>query len=570
MTTNKKGVRLIAEICRKRGIRKVVFSPGSRSAPLVVAFKALPDVECLVIPDERVAGYFAMGMAQQLGAPVAVVCTSGTAVLNLAPAVCEAFYQNIPLLVLTADRPDGAVNNGENQAIMQDNIFGAHVVSHYSVDGDAETQRELDEVNKCITQAITDTTLSYVGPTHVNIHMSEPLYETSADIVPLDLFGEKHVPAAKEFISLKDLQRIKSDFNFYRRKMIIVGMRTYDDEFNERLNLLNQREDVVVVYENLSNLEMENGVWNIDACLAAMNERKSQQYIPELVITMGGQIVSKRIKKFLKGMPQQHWDIPPGSSSGRGWAMFGKMFDPIEPVNEMQFLNTVIETTETGDTGYKQLWLQLSQHAQAVTHRYVDTVGFCDFKVFDILHRKLTGNTNVHFGNSTPIRYANFFKPGNVLSVNANRGTSGIDGSLSTAAGAAYANRIPTVCILGDVSFLYDSNALWNNYLSPKLRIIVINNNGGNIFRLIEGPNTVNGFEEFFETRHQFTAKHLATMYGLPYYFCAAQSELEETLDTFLNTRKGGQAAILEIKTNGELSAAAFRNYFEYLSQNKQ
>jgi 2-succinyl-5-enolpyruvyl-6-hydroxy-3-cyclohexene-1-carboxylate synthase len=190
--------------------------------------------------------------------------------------------------------------------------------------------------------------------------------------------------------------------------------------------------------------------------------------------------------------------------------------------------------------------------------------------VFDTLNKRLTGNTGVQYGNSTPIRYANFFKPGNVLSVNANRGTSGIDGSLSTAAGAAYATRIPTVCVLGDVSFLYDSNALWNNYLSPKLRIIVINNNGGNIFRLIEGPNTVIGFEEFFETRHQLTAKHLATMYGLPYYFCAAQSELEETLDTFLNTRKGGQAAILEIKTNSELSAAAFRNYFEYLSQNKQ
>jgi 2-succinyl-5-enolpyruvyl-6-hydroxy-3-cyclohexene-1-carboxylate synthase len=570
MTTNKKGVRLIAEICRKRGIRKVVFSPGSRSAPLVVAFKALTDVECLVIPDERVAGYFAMGMAQQLNEPVAVVCTSGTAVLNLAPAVCEAFYQNIPLLLLTADRPDGAVNNGENQAIMQDNIFGPHVVSHYSVDGDATTDRELDLVYRQISQAITETTHSYVGPVHVNIHMSEPLYDTVTDRLPLMLDEEKINPPVKEFISLKDLQRIKNDFGFYRRKMIIVGMRNFSEEFNQKLTRLNQRDDVVVVYENLSNLDIENGIWNIDACLATMSDRKLQHYMPELVITMGGQIVSKRIKKFLKGMPQLHWDIPPGCSSGRGWAMFGKMFDAIEPVNEMQFLNTIIETYEHTDTDFKQMWLQLSQHADALSRQYIDGLEYCDFKVFDTLNKRLTGNTGVQYGNSTPIRYANFFKPGNVLSVNANRGTSGIDGSLSTAAGAAYATRIPTVCVLGDVSFLYDSNGLWNNYLSPKLRIIVINNNGGNIFRLIEGPNTVNGFEEFFETRHQLTAKHLATMYGLPYYFCAAQSELEETLDTFLNTRKGGQAAILEIKTNGELSAAAFRNYFEYLSQNKQ
>src|SRR6476620_5330442 len=115
MTTAKKGVRLIVEICYRKGIRKVVFSPGSRSAPLVIAFSSIPDIECIVIPDERVAGYFALGMAQQLGETVGLVCTSGTAVLNLAPAVCEAFYQNIPLLVLTADRPEGAANNGENQ-----------------------------------------------------------------------------------------------------------------------------------------------------------------------------------------------------------------------------------------------------------------------------------------------------------------------------------------------------------------------------------------------------------------------------------------------------------------------
>lgn len=569
MTTSKKGVRLIAEMCRRKGIRKVVFSPGSRSAPFVIAFKAIPEIECMVIPDERVAGYFALGLAQQLGETVAVVCTSGTAVLNLGPAVCEAFYQNIPLLLLTADRPDGAVNNGENQAIMQDNIFGNHALARYSVDGDVTTRKELDALVQTIGKAIDDTTHGYVGPVHVNVHIDEPLYETTDEKLPADIGAKESDGNGKEFIALKDLQRIKNEFTFYKKKMVLVGCRDYDDEFNDRLERLNQRGDVVVIYENLSNLLLDNAVWNVDACLGIMSEKRSPQFVPDVVITMGGQIVSKRIKKFLYGMPKLHWDIPPGSNAGRGWSMFGDMFDSIEPVNEIQFLNTIIETEEAEDTNYKNNWLQLSHEADGLSKQYFATVPFCDLKIFDVLNSRLTMSANVQYGNSTPIRYSNFFKHSSSLTVNANRGTSGIDGCLSTAAGAAYAGKKLTLCVLGDVSFFYDSNALWNNYLSPKLRIIVINNNGGNIFRLIDGPNRVADFEQFFETRHQLTAKHLATMYGLPYYFCAAQDELEQTLDSFLNSKKG-EAAILEIKTDGELSAAVYRKYFEYLSQNKK
>lgn len=172
-------MRLIAEICRRKGIRKVVFSPGSRSAPLAIAFSDIPEIECIVIPDERVAAYFALGMAQQLSEAVAVVCTSGTAVLNLSPAVCEAFYQNVSLLLLTADRPEGASGSGENQSILQENIFSNYTLSNYAIDGDANTKKELDEVILAISKAIDDTTHGYKGPVHVNIHISEPLYETT-------------------------------------------------------------------------------------------------------------------------------------------------------------------------------------------------------------------------------------------------------------------------------------------------------------------------------------------------------------------------------------------------------
>lgn len=568
MNTSKTAVRFIADVCARKGIRKVVFSPGSRSAPLVIAFSQIIEIECLVIPDERVAGYFALGMAQQLGEPVAVVCTSGTAVLNLAPAICEAYYQNIPLLVLTADRPEGAVNNGENQAIMQENIFSNYVMSSHEVDGDAQTKKDLEEVIASINKAIDDTTYGFKGPVHVNVHISEPLYETTGEDLPDDVEINETEERGKEFIPLKDLQRIKSEFCYYKRKMLIVGMREYDEDFNEKLDQLNQRSDLIIVNENLSNLQVQDTVWNIDATLALIHDKRSTQYIPEVVVTLGGQVVSKKIKKFLDGMPKIHWDVPPGSNGGRGWAMFGDMFDPIEPVNEMQILNAITETEEVEGATYKNDWLKLSKQADELSSQYFAKAGYSDLKVFETLLQQLPSNAYLQFGNSTPVRYSNLFKQRNGQRVNANRGTSGIDGCVSTAAGAAYATDKLTVCIVGDVSFIYDSNALWNNYLSSKLKIIIINNNGGNIFRLLDGPQKANNFEKFFETKHQYTAEHLAAMYGLPYYYCVAQNELDKTLQNFLDD-KTGKSSILEIKTDGAISAAVYTKYFEHLKNNK-
>lgn len=561
MNTTKKGIRLLAETCQRKGIRKVVFSPGSRSAPLVIAFSQIPEIECIVIPDERVAGYFALGLAQQLQQTVAVVCTSGTAVLNLSPAVCEAYYQNVPLLLLTADRPYGAVGKGENQAIMQEGIFGVHVVFDISIDGDVEEENDLKELYTQVSTAIDETSNGYIGPVHVNVHLSEPLYKTTEE----DFFfawDETKDTSSNEFIPLKDLQRIKNGFSTYEKKMLIVGMREFDADFNAQIQKLSERKDVVIIQENISNVNLPLGVWNADACITAMEEDAEIDLIPDVVVSFGKQIISKKLKQFLNEKPIVHWDVPPGSSIGRNWEMFGEMLDRIEPINETQFLNAILDTYET-ESDFKKDWQQLSQHAEELSKKYFAKNDYNDLKVMETLIHAFPDNSNIQYGNSTPIRYSNFFKHKNSLTVNSNRGTSGIDGCLSTAAGSAYGRKGITVCILGDISFFYDSNALWNNYLSPDLRIIIINNNGGSIFRLLDGPSKVNEFEKFFETHHELTAKHLASMYGLPYYFCALQNELEETLKTFYEP--SSHAKILEIKTDSVQSAEAYKKYFDFL-----
>ncbi len=562
MNTTKKAIRLLTETCLRKGIRKVVFSPGSRSAPLVIAFSQIDEIECLVIPDERVAGYFALGLAQQLQETVAVVCTSGTAVLNLSPAVCEAYYQNVPLLLLTADRPFGAVSKGENQTIMQEGIFGPHVVFDVSIDGDAEEENELKEVQQQVSNAIDETRNGYTGPVQVNVHLSEPLYQTT-DANFFFNWEEEHEISSTEFIQLKDLQRIKTSFSTNEKKMFVVGMREFDAEFNEQLQKLSERNDVIIVYENISNVKLPEAVWNVDACISAMETDSEENFIPDVVVTLGKQIVSKKLKQFLHEKPTIHWDVPPGSSVGRNWNMFGDILIGVEPINETQFLNAVIDTNETTASKYKKNWLQLSKHTNELSKKYFSKNDYNDLKVMETLVNSFPENSNIQYGNSTPIRYANFFMHKNSLTINANRGTSGIDGCLSTAAGSAFNRKGITVCVLGDVSFFYDSNALWNNYLSPNLRIIIINNNGGSIFRLLDGPSKVNEFEKFFETRHELNAKHLASMYGLPYYFCALQNELEETLKTFYEPST--HAKILEIKTDSMHSAEAYKKYFDFL-----
>lgn len=563
MNTNKKGVRIIAETCMRKGIRKVVFSPGSRSAPLVIAFSQIKEVECIVIPDERSAGYFALGMAQQLGETVVVVCTSGTAVLNLAPAVCEAFYQQVPLLILTADRPQEAVEKGENQAIIQDNIFG-HFALSLSVNGDAEGKKELIGISKDVCLAINNTRSSSPIVGHINVRMAEPLYQTTSASFDRDLVYDSSL---KENFSIKQTHKkhITRQIQNNKTVMLVVGLKPYNSDFNKRLNLLSKRNDIIILAENISNVRLSKVVRNTDACISLMNEEDSFQ--PDLVVTLGGAIVSKKLKQFLNGKPKLHWDIPSKLSFGKTRAMFGSMYEEMFPVNEIEFLDAILNAPEK-PSSFRKNWLDLSQKAELLTANFLKKARFSDLKAFQIITSNFPDKANIQLGNSTPVRYTNLLPYNTRNSFNANRGTSGIDGCLSTAAGAAHVNRNKTVCITGDVSFFYDSNALWNNYLSPDFRIIILNNSGGNIFRLIDGPGKVKDFEIFFETAHNLNAKHLAGMYDLPYYFCDSTNKLESILQKFYQPQKG-RAAILEIKTNNEISAATYKAYFEFLKQHK-
>ena len=559
---------MMADICRSKGIRYAVFSPGSRSAPLVVAFSQTPEIECIVIPDERVAGYFALGLAQQTQKPVVVICTSGTAVLNLGPSLCEAHYQHISMLYLTADRPVGAEEKGENQAISQAHLFHKMTNGSYDIDGDMDTEvEELKWTLQSFSEMIDETTESVPGPVHINVRLSEPLYEF-ADEAPVNynlpaLTGVKETP-----ISAKALEALNKEVKPSAKKLLIVGMKNADKQFAKKLEILSQRPDVVVLAETLSNsAEVTRGICNYDACLRWIEVENPAGLGPEVVITLGDQIISKKIRQFLKARkPKYHWDISPYNVF-RGHNIFD-VPTVTEVISESAFLDYLIESPIV-ESPYAVQWQALNKTCQRLTNQYLQKIEFSDLKVFELLTKAFPAKAHIQYGNSTPIRYSNFFRHDASVHVNSNRGASGIDGCVSTAAGAAYATKQLTICVVGDVSFFYDSNALWSDYLSPDLRIIVINNSGGNIFRLLNGPTKVDDFEKFFETKHNLNARHLAEMYDIPYYFCDHKERLEKILATFFHPHNG-KPAMLEIKTDGALSAEIYKGYFEFLKTNKQ
>ncbi len=566
MNTEKKGVRVMAEICRQKGIRHAVFSPGSRSAPLVIAFSAIPEIECIVIPDERVAGYFALGMAQQLNQPVAVVCTSGTAVLNLGPAVAEAFYQHIPLLLLTADRPEGAVAKGENQAIEQAFIFEKITKGSFDINADDASVDGLKTIATDIHVAIEKTQNNGRGPVHVNIRLKEPLYDLVEDdkqSVNFDLFPAFSTPTS----SAEGIQLFQQHLSRAKKKLIVVGVRQTDKHFSEKLRLIASRQDTAILVETASNLSGENFIYNYDACIELIGDRPLSEFVPDVVITLGNQLISKRIRSFLrKNKPEFHWDISPENIL-RGHDLFDIGAQPYL-LTEQDAIKYMLEAESTKEAGYAMEWKHLHKKAENLTLSFEKKAEYSDFKVLGTLAQAFPDGANIHYANSSPIRYSNFFAHKPSFIINSNRGVSGIDGCVSTSAGAAWANKKLTICVTGDVGFFYDSNALFNNNLSSDLRIIIINNSGGNIFRLIDGPGKVNEFEKFFETKHKLTARHLALMYGLPYYFCDRFESLDDLLVEFYKPQNG-KPAILEIKTDNEVSEHMFKEYFNFLKENK-
>ncbi len=538
----------IIEICKAKGLTTIVISPGSRNAPLTIGFTNNPAFTCYSIADERCAAFFALGLAQQLQKPVAVVCTSGSALLNYYPALAEAFYNQIPFVVISADRPQDKIDIGDGQTIRQENVYANH--SLYNANLAENTSAENDfKIQEAIHMAI-----SKKGPVHINAPFEEPLYETVENLS----VKPSIIPFTTEVKKLNDIGAYVNQWNLAKKKLILIGGLDPNEMEQNILDTLATDSSVVVMTEVTSNVHHPNFITNIDTIITPFTDEDFKAFQPDVLITLGGMIVSKRIKAFLrKYKPTQHWHI----DDLRAYDTFGCLTQHFE-VTPNVFFNEFLSKIKKTESNYLQLALNLKKLRTKKTKEYLDNIPFCDFKAFEIVLPKLPKTSQLQISNSSAIRYAQLFEIDKNIKVFCNRGTSGIDGSTSTAIGAAVASGQETILITGDIGFLYDSNALWNNYIPKNFKIILLNNGGGGIFRILPGHQENETFNTFFETEHNLTAEYLAKMYHFEYEIVNTQKLLDERLKTFLEAT---QPIILEIFTPTKSNDVYLLDYFSHL-----
>ncbi len=538
----------IIEICQQKGVQHIVISPGSRNAPLTIGFTNNPYFKCYSIADERCAAFFALGIAQQIQKPVVVVCTSGSAVLNYYPAIAEAFYSQIPLIVISADRPQSKIDIGDGQTIRQENVFANHILYN------ANLREAISVENDNHIQMALHVSVTQKGPVHINAPFEEPLYETVSELqVQPEIIDfnteEKHFSLGNN---------TKETWNKATKKLVLVG-ELYPNSVEQRyLDILANDKSVVVLTEKTSNLHHPTFIDQIDTLITPFTYDDFKAFQPDILLTFGGMVVSKRIKAFLrKYKPAHHWHV----DELRAYDTFGALTNHFETKINI-FLSQLL-TENTIESSYKSSIASIWKDRVAKHQEYTAKIPFSDFKVFDFICQNLPKNIQLQVSNSSAIRYLQLFDLEKSIQVFCNRGTSGIDGSTSTAIGAASAKNLPTILITGDISFLYDSNALWNNYIPKNFKIILLNNSGGGIFRILPGHQETETFNTYFETSHQLNASHLAKMYNLEYLEANDEISLEEQYKVFLNLNE--KPSILEIFTPEKENNGILLEFFRKL-----
>ncbi len=549
----------IAEICARKGVENVVLSPGSRCAPLTIAFARHPKLKVRTVSDERAAAFIALGMALTTGKPTVLVCTSGTAALNYAPAVAEAFFQQVPLLILTADRPPEWIDQLDGQTIRQQNVYGQHIKQSYTFPSDFSHKDSIWHSERMVSEALNEAVAYPAGPVHINIPLREPFYPAPGE--ELEFSTDVKIIEEEPANYTLSAAQVQQEFSNFNRILIVAGQQNHTLELLPIIERFAQKTSAVVVGDLISNLhELPQTIRHQDAILACPETEKLGKLQPDLLITFGKSIISKALKLYLrKYKPAAHWHIQPAGHVADTYQSLTRI---IRSTPEAFF-----ESINAGnsDTNYSATWSEIENKASTFLRNYTSEAELSELTVVSRVLEILPEKSNLHLANSMAVRYANVvgLDAGKKVEVYANRGTSGIDGSNSTTVGCALTSPAITTLLTGDMAFFYDRNGLWHNYLPQNLRIVILNNHAGGIFRLIDGPKQQPELEEFFETKQALDAANTAKDFGINYTACHSLTDLQKALAAFFAADAG--AGILEIFTDSKANAAAFAKYKQLL-----
>ncbi len=555
----------IAEICAQKGITDFVLSPGSRCAPLTIALVRHPAIKTRSVPDERSAAFIGLGMAQETQRPVGLLCTSGTAALNYAPAVTEAYYQHIPMLVLTADRPAEWVDQLDGQTIHQQNIFANHIKASYQLPSDYSHTDAVWAIERIMSEAINVANAAPYGPVHVNIPLREPFYPEAGEELHFDKAVKIiEVEETENVLSEKAWEKLLTGYKLFENCLIVAGQHQGSKSLSKTLDILSSTQQIPVVADVIANVDgVKNHVRHQDFILATKDEKQRAEFQPDLLITYGNSVLCKNLKLLLrKYKPKAHWHVQVTDKPADPFQSLTKSI-AVEPeyfFDELYKRSSQGSNKKVFKVSYLDKWSFAEDKSGFISKNCFRTRPFCEMQAVWEVMDALPENSLLHLANSMTVRYANYRGAKEGIVVRANRGTSGIDGSSSTAIGSALAQSRPVTLITGDLAFFYDRNALWNNYVPPNLRIVILNNHGGGIFRILDGPNRQPELADYFETVQKLNAENTARDFGLDYYLCKSKAQLDEVLKTFWQDSK---AAILEIETDAKVNTEVLKDLLQ-------
>ncbi|MGM9803995.1 MAG: 2-succinyl-5-enolpyruvyl-6-hydroxy-3-cyclohexene-1-carboxylic-acid synthase, partial [Muribaculaceae bacterium] len=551
----------LAALLVAHGTKHAVLSPGSRNAPLIIALARENRIKKTVIVDERSASFVALGLAQQTGEPVALICTSGSALLNFAPAVAEAYYAHLPLIVISADRPEAWIDQNDSQTMRQPLALQQIVKHHCSLPSMPHNQEEMWWINRSLNEAIIAAKTQPCAPAHINIYTSKPLYQlTEASSTPRVIETTPATPS----INAQDALALRQEVHSSDKVLIVCGFMRPSEKLNRAIAQLAQCPNIAVISEHLANVHAPGIVTQPDVALAAASNQMKETLSPNIIIYTGGALVSQSLKQFLRqyaGNAQQ-WRV----------GIDRNIIDTMQhltrsiAVTPLTLFSTLCPQPQQHSTNnYGALWQDLQNQAWHKAEQLIEQAPWCAMKAIRTVLNTASSPCCLQLSNGLTVRYAMALPQLAHADYWCNRGVSGIDGSTSTALGAMIAQQEsrPTLLITGDMSLAYDINGLTSAYNSHMLKIVVICNDGGSIFRFIDGPHELPEFEQYFQVKRTLPIEKYAHAFGYTYFSASSMPQLQQQLPLFFGAQT---PALLALHTNNATDAQEFSQLFSRLA----
>lgn len=532
MFSNKDNINILTALLLKHRVRHAVVCPGSRNAPIVHnlhEMESMGKMTCYPVTDERSAGFCAIGISQATGSMVAVCVTSGSALLNLAPAVAEAKYQHIPLIIISADRPAAWIDQLDGQTLPQPTVFGNFVAKCVSLP-EPQNDEQRWHCNRMVNEAILSCQRHDCAPVHINVPISEPLFDFCVEQLP----DERMIESIMANTACCPPQLIEA-VNQSPRPILVVGQTKNDRRLQAAINAM--RRHITVIQEPLS-----GNATLFDHVLKNAEDTSPLQ--PHLIIYIGDTLVSKPMRKFLRtAIGSQQWRI---SESGDIEDCFQHLTNIIEgsPAAILaQLAQTISPNAAAKD--YKKLWDNALKDAKEQTDKYEPR--FSHGFAVRMFENELAADGSacaVHYANSSAIRHACRYAHHYVY---CNRGVNGIEGSLSTAAGFSLATDKRVYCVIGDLSFFYDQNALWNTRLRGNLRILLLNDGRGGIFNSLPGLEQSPALNDYIAASHHTSAQGICAAHNITYIRATDVRETENAVRRLISDGDSTHPILVEI-----------------------